>query len=256
MRASDPLCSHPHTRAGWRGPSKSVNPVDTALLRVKHVDLPASVDWTAKGAVTPVKNQGQCGSCWAFSATGAVEGAHAINKGHLVSLSEQQLVDCSGSYGNQGCNGGLMDSAFKYIIQNGGICSEEAYPYEGRDSKCRSNSCTAVTKIGGFYDVPADNADALQAAVAKQPVAVAIEADSSCFQFYSSGVLECACGSALNHGVLAVGYGEEGGKPFWNVKNSWGESWGAGGYIKMLRGDKAPRAGMCGIQRSASYPTM
>ncbi len=241
---------------GWRGPSKSVNPVDTALLRVGAATLPASVDWSAKGAVTPVKNQGQCGSCWAFSATGAVEGVHAIKTGKLVSLSEQQLVDCSGSYGNQGCNGGLMDSAFKYIIQNNGICAEEAYPYTARDGSCHSSSCSAAAKISGFYDVPTNNADALKAAVAQQPVAVAIEADKTCFQFYSSGVLTCNCGTSLNHGVLAVGYGTEGGNDFWKVKNSWGESWGMNGYIKLLRGASAGSAGMCGIQMAASYPTM
>ena len=233
-----------------------MNPVDTDLLRVSRLSLPASVDWSAKGAVTPVKNQGQCGSCWAFSATGAVEGVHAIKTGKLVSLSEQQLVDCSGSFGNQGCNGGLMDSAFRYVIKNGGICSEEAYPYNGRDGSCKANSCSAVAKISGFYDVPADNVDALEAAVAQQPVAVAIAADSTCFQFYSSGVLTCNCGTGLNHGVLAVGYGTEGSNDFWKVKNSWGDSWGMGGYIKMLRGADAGRAGMCGIQKVASYPSM
>jgi C1A family cysteine protease len=230
--------------------------MDTALLRVNKASLPTSVDWTKKGAVTPVKNQGQCGSCWAFSATGAVEGAHAIKTGKLISVSDQQLVDCSGSYGNQGCNGGLMDSAFKYIIQNGGVCAEADYPYTASDDSCKSSQCKSVASIDGFYDVPVNNEDALQAAVAKQPVAVAIQADQTCFQFYSSGVLTCTCGSQLNHGVLAVGYGNEGGLDFWNVKNSWGNTWGLNGYIKLERGANTGRSGKCGIQAAASYPTM
>jgi len=241
---------------GWRGPSKSVNSVDTSLLRVKSADLPASVDWVSKGAVTPVKNQGQCGSCWAFSTTGSVEGITEIKTGKLVSLSEQQLVDCSGSYGNQGCNGGLMDNAFKYIINNGGLCTEQAYPYQGTDGSCQSSSCTPAATISGYHDVPQQNADAFRAAIAQQPVSIAIEADQTCFQFYSSGVLTCSCGTALDHGVLAVGYGTSNGAGYWKVKNSWGASWGMSGYI--LLSDSASLnggAGQCGILNSASYPT-
>eukprot|EP01084_Bolivina_argentea_P309175 534763_1 len=157
---------------------------------------PSSVDWTQKGAVTPVKNQGQCGSCWAFSTTGSVEGITAIKTGKLLSLSEQQLVDCSGSFGNQGCNGGLMDDAFKYIISNGGLCAESAYPYHASDGSC-DTSCTKVATISGYHDVTTDSDSAMETAAAQQPVSVAIEADQTAFQFYSGGILTGSCGTAL-----------------------------------------------------------
>jgi len=239
---------------GWRGPSHRVNSVDTSLLRVNAADLPASVDWVSKGAVTPVKNQGQCGSCWAFSTTGSTEGAHFLKTGDLVSLSEQQLVDCSGSYGNQGCNGGLMDNAFKYIIANGGLCSESAYPYTAADGTCKSSSCTPVATLSSYHDVPADNSDAMEAAVAQQPVSIAIEADQTCFQFYSSGVLTCSCGTSLDHGVLAVGYGTQSGQDYFKVKNSWGASWGEAGYILLGKGSSFGAAGQCGMLSVPSYP--
>jgi C1A family cysteine protease len=219
-------------------------------------DAPAdAVDWRAKGAVTPVKNQGQCGSCWSFSTTGSTESINAINGNQLVSLSEQQLMDCSGSYGNQGCNGGLMDSAFKYIIANGGLCSEASYPYTARDGVCKT-SCQKVVQLKSYTDVPADNADAFKTAVAQQPVSIAIEADQSSFQFYSGGVMSGNCGKNLDHGVLAVGYGTENGKSFWKVKNSWGASWGMSGYI-LLDGSASLNggAGQCGILSSASWPS-
>jgi len=222
---------------------------------------PASVDWTTKGAVTAVKNQGQCGSCWSFSSTGSLEGNGAIfGEKKLVSLSEQQLVDCSTAEGNQGCNGGLMDQAFQYVIKNGGLCTEASYPYTATGPNACKKSCTVQTTaaIKGFTDVTTNSPAQLEAAVAQQPVSIAVEADQNSFQFYSSGVMTEACGAALDHGVLAVGYGTEGSQEYWKVKNSWGASWGQAGYILLGKGgamDKANGgAGQCGIYSDPSYP--
>ena len=215
--------------------------------------LPDTVDWRAK-AVTPVKDQGQCGSCWSFSSTGAMEGAWAIAKGQLISLSEQQLMDCSRGLGNQGCEGGDMDPSFQYVIQSGGICAESEYKYKERDSnKCKN--CTVVAKFTNCADVMPNNQLALKEAVANGPVSVAIEADASVFQFYSSGVLtDKGCGTNLDHGVLAVGYGEENGIKYWLVKNSWSNSWGDEGYIKIARSESTNDAGICGIAMDPSFP--
>jgi C1A family cysteine protease len=229
----------------------------TNRLRIPATALPTSVNWTAAGAVTPVKNQQQCGSCWAFSTTGSVESATFIAKKTLPSLSEQQLVDCSVPEGNQGCNGGLMDQAFQYIIDNKGITTEAAYPY----SATGPNTCVAAGKpvaatISGFKDVAANSETALLTAIAQQPVSVAVEADQSVFQFYSGGVMDSACGTQLDHGVLAVGYGTDAGKDYYIVKNSWGADWGMAGYILLARGAKFNPSGQCGIQQMASYPVV
>jgi C1A family cysteine protease len=215
---------------------------------------PPSVDWTTKGAVTPVKNQEQCGSCWAFSTTGSVEGAWFLSKGTLPSLSEQQLVDCSDAEGNQGCNGGLMDQAFQYIIDNKGITTEAAYPYTATDGTCASKGKPVAATLSGYKDVAANNELALETAIVQQPVSVAVEADQSVFQFYSGGVMDSACGTQLDHGVLAVGYGTDTGKEYYKVKNSWGADWGEKGYIRLGRGAKFNPSGQCGIQQMASYP--
>jgi cathepsin L len=226
----------------------------------KHVlggePTPASVDWRTKGAVTPIKNQAQCGSCWAFSTTGSVEGGDFLNTGVLNSLSEQQLVDCSSSTGDQGCNGGLMDDAFQWIINNKGLCSEASYPYTAATGTCQT-TCTVIGGQGitGFTDVTAGSEDALLAAIVLNPVSVAIEADQQGFQFYSGGVFAGACGTALDHGVLAVGYGTDSTQPagsqdYYIVKNSWGNTWGEAGYIRLVRG-----INQCGISNAASYPT-
>jgi C1A family cysteine protease len=221
---------------------KSLNTEDLSAVEVAD-----SLDWEAKGAVTPVKNQGQCGSCWAFSTTGSTEGANFLKNGELISLSEQQLVDCAGSYGNQGCNGGLMDYGFEYIIAKGS-CKESDYAYKGTDGSCKT-SCSPAVHLTGYKDVSAGSETDLMKAVQSGPVSVAIEADQSGFQFYTSGVFDGNCGKQLDHGVLLVGYGSDSGKDYWRVKNSWGESWGDKGYIRMIRGQD-----QCGIADSASYP--
>jgi len=212
------------------------------------------VDWRTKGAVTGVKNQGQCGSCWAFSTTGSLEGAHKIATGSLVSLSEQNLVDCSVPEGNMGCQGGLMDQAFQYVIKNRGIDTEASYPYQAQGPlTCRFKAPYVATKITGFRDVASGSETALQTAVNLTPVSVAIDASHSSFQFYNGGVYyEPACSSQnLDHGVLAVGYGNQGSSNYWIVKNSWGTSWGMSGYIWMSKN----RNNNCGIATAASYPT-
>ncbi|CAD6259303.1 unnamed protein product [Miscanthus lutarioriparius] len=216
-------------------------------------ELPESVDWRTKGAVAEVKDQGSCGSCWAFSTIAGVEGINQIVTGDLISLSEQELVDCDTSY-NQGCNGGLMDYAFEFIINNGGIDTEADYPYKGTDGQCDANKKNAkVVTIDSYEDVPANSEKSLQKAVANQPVSVAIEAGGSAFQLYSSGIFTGKCGTELDHGVTAVGYGTENGKDYWIVKNSWGSSWGESGYIRMERNIKAS-SGKCGIAVEPSYP--
>ncbi|MED6152398.1 hypothetical protein PIB30_091686 [Stylosanthes scabra] len=216
--------------------------------------VPASVDWRKKGAVTPVKDQGQCGSCWAFSTVVAVEGINQIKTRKLVSLSEQELIDCDTNQ-NQGCNGGLMDYAFEFIKQKGGITTESDYPYTAQDGTCdASKAKKAVVSIDGHESVPTNNEAALLKAVANQPVSVAIEASGSDFQFYSEGVFNGACGTNLDHGVAIVGYGTtKDGYKYWIVKNSWGPEWGEHGYIRMQRGISY-KHGLCGIAMEASYP--
>jgi len=220
-------------------------------------DLPSSVDWTTQGVVTPVKNQGQCGSCWTFSTTGSVESINAINGNGLTPLSEQQLVDCSTAAPNSGCNGGNVMVALEYINSNGGLCTETAYPYTAQNGTCQT-SCTPVTTVATYVYVTAESDTALAGAIAKQPVTVTVEADQSVFQFYSGGVMNSACGSRLDHSVLAVGYGvdSDSSLSYYKIKNSWGATWGEAGYIRLVRdatlnGGK----GQCGILSYSIYPT-
>ena len=227
---------------GYKG--KKLSATQAELLDTANLE--DSLDWRAKGAVTPVKNQGQCGSCWAFSTTGAVEGSMFLAYGQLQSYSEQQLVDCSRQ--NNGCNGGLMDYAFQYI-ETAPLEQESDYPYTARDGTCKYVASKGVGKVKAFKDVSQDKSGSqLKAAIAKGPVSVAIEADQFVFQGYTGGVITRGCGSQLDHGVLAVGYGTEGSQDYILVKNSWGASWGDQGYVKI-----APD--QCGITLAASYPS-
>lgn len=215
------------------------------------------VDWTTKGAVTPVKNQGQCGSCWSFSTTGGLEGAYAIKNGKLQSFSEQILVSCDNL--DNGCNGGWMDNAFKWANSNGGLATEDSYPYvSGTGTVPACDATLEKETVSGsapstYTDVQQGSVSALMSAVAQQPVSVAIQADQRSFQHYQSGVLTSGCGQQLDHGVLAVGYGTSSdGIDYWKVKNSWGPSWGDEGYILIERSD----ANLCGILNAASYPVL
>lgn len=224
------------------------------LLVVGEGDVPASFDWREKGCVREVKDQGQCGSCWAFSATGSLEGAACAQVGSKVDLSEQQLLDCSGFEGNNGCNGGEMEFAFQYVVDNHGLCSEKDYPYTMEEDKCK-HTCKPVIHIKKYKNVPPKHETALKAAIVKYgPVAVGIEADQLPFQFYHEGVFDASCGNMLDHGVLAVGYGTDAasGKDYWIVKNSWGASWGDHGYIKLAR--HMGNSGECGILLDPSFP--
>ncbi|XWS30004.1 hypothetical protein CRYUN_Cryun24cG0080700 [Craigia yunnanensis] len=207
-------------RKGYRRPQRLISGKETSFSYENVTALPVSIDCRKKGAVTPIKDQAQCGSCWAFSAVAATEGIHQLTTGKLISLSEQKL------------------------------------PYKGNDGTCNTTKETFhAAMISGYEIVPANSEQALQKTVANQPVSVSIVAGGSAFQFYSSGIFTGDCGTELDHGVAAVGYGtSEDGTDYWLIKNSWGTGWGEKGYIRMQRDIKA-KEGLCGIVMDFSYPT-
>ena len=223
-------------------------------------NIPNSIDWRQKGVVTRVKNQLECGSCWAFSTTGSVEGIISIHNNNnifnhkIYNLSEQQLVDCSRE--NNGCQGGIMDKGFEYVINNG-LCSEDSYPYTGKQGICNSLTCKKIGQISDYSDVTPNDEKVLKRAVANQPISVAIQANLSSFRFYKNGIYnDPDCGNQLDHGVLVVGYGTDKhiGLDYWIVKNSWSTAWGENGYIRILRNYDQNPSGMCGIATQPSFP--
>ncbi|CDW90523.1 cathepsin l [Stylonychia lemnae] len=217
-------------------------------------DIPDSIDWREKGAVNAVKDQGQCGSCWAFSTIASLESRYFIETGKLQSLSEQQLVDCSKN-GNEGCNGGDMGLAMDYIASAGGVETEKDYPYVGKDQTCAFEASKEVATDKGHINIVPGKFATLQAAIAEGPVSVAIEADSLFFQFYRSGIFDSSwCGTNLDHGVAAVGYGVDNGKQYYIVRNSWSDSWGLKGYINIIANGDGN--GMCGIQMEPVVPQL
>lgn len=221
-----------------------------------NANVPDSWDWRSKGAVTQVKNQGTCNGCWSFSATGAMEGQLFLKSGKLVPLSEQQLIDCSTSYGNKGCDGGRMESAFQYLKEVGGIMDEDSYPFLGKDGKCifSRNSIVNGSRVTSYLELTAGDENALKAAVATMgPVSVAVKATSKEFMFYNGGILtNDGCGPELSHAVLVVGYGTESNNDYWIVKNSWSTEWGERGYVRIARN----KDNACGLATFPSIPIL
>jgi C1A family cysteine protease len=243
------------TKANHTGVSNSTNHTN-ATNQKNHTGLPKSVDWRKSGAVSAVKNQGTCGGCWSFAAAGALEGLHAIKEKKLTELSVQQMIDCTGLFGNQGCDGGLMTTAYAYT-EDYGIEPDHSYKYTAAVGDCQQNPDRVVFKNNGYQEVPANNFSALKKAVARQPVSVGIQGSSLAVQLFKSGVITTGCETNLDHGVLVVGYDvDKDGQEYWIVKNSWGPKWGLKGYFHIAMGNQNSGQGVCGINMMASYPTL
>lgn len=216
----------------------------------KAINVPESIDWEEKGAVSSVKNQGQCGSCWAFSVAAALESFYYLQNGVMLDLAEQQLVDCSRSYGNRGCSGGLEKYGYTYVKDHG-LCSEEDYPYHAKDETCKE-TCKSVITSKGYVQLPRGEVK-LAASIAEHPVSVSVNATP--LQLYKSGIFDSTCTAAVNHAVLGVGYGIENDVKFWKIKNSWGLSWGENGYFR-LKKDTGTTDGLCGVSSDSTYPKL
>lgn len=230
-------------------------PVHDAGTTITMADIPRSVDWRTAGAVAPVKSQGQCGSCWAFSAISSVESAVKLDGGDLVPLSEQEVIDCVRTDGSKGCHGGYVNEAFDFIAAKG-ACSQDSYPYTGSD-EAHCTACPKAASIAGFERVAANDEAALMVAVARQPVSVLIEGSGRNFQHYSSGVFTGACGTSIDHAIVAVGYGGSSDVEtdnFWIMRNSWSTDWGEEGYVRMSRSGGSGGAGLCGLAMFPTYP--
>jgi len=235
---------------GYKAPT-NVTEVEYTILDT--VAVPSAIDWRTKGAVNPVKNQGQCGSCWSFSATCAIEGHNFIQNNQLLSFSEQQLVDCD--HQCYGCNGGFQAYAMEYV-QQAGQALESDYVYEARNDSCRASSYTKHVYVSGINQVQPKSADQLIAAIAQGPTSVTVEADRSAFQRYTSGVLNSsACGTQLDHAITGIGYGTEAGQQYYIVRNSWGPRWGEAGYIRIAT-VAGSSSGICGIQQTSVWPNI
>ena len=225
--------------------------VNTTVFKVdKASNLKTNVDWRAK--MNPVKNQGKCGSCWAFSAVAGIEGAYSVLKGTKLDLAEQELVDCSAAYGNKGCNGGLKDNAFKYVVKVGGLASQKDYPYKAADGTCKTSGFTRYGKISSYTTVNPWDPESLKGALNKQPVTVSVKADT--WKAYTTGIInDDSCGTATNHAVIAVGYNTEGNVPYYVIRNSWGPGWGEQGHVRVgIQGG----IGICGVQKSPFFPNI
>lgn len=238
------------------GYKKDTTKPQTKVFRFDETNgLPDSIDWVAKGMVSKVKDQGSCGSCWTFSTTGSIESAIKIKEGRDVLFSEQQIIDCSVSYGNNGCSGGLVEYAYNYIKHNE-LETESQYPYKASNNKCTAKAQAGDIELSDFSEVARFDPQQLALALQRGPVSVGVDASSTAFKWYKNGIITRNCGTSIDHAVLLVGYGTENGVDYWTIKNSWGADWGENGYFRILRDMNKKDDGMCGVQSTPCYPIL